>query len=468
MVRMKRGVILGAILFVAAATLAGLLGWQAVARERAYRRLIAEGDRALATEETFLALEAFSGAIALRGDSMIGHLKRGETYRRRGQTAEALRDLRRAAQLDRTATQPLELLGDVNVSLGRHARAAEEYEAYLRLDEGVPRVLYKLALARFRLGQPATAAPPLRQALAIDDRFAEGHYLLGLCERAINQPVGATASLERAISLAPGLIAAREALAALYAAGRRDKDALVQLEALAAAEPDRLDRRLALGLGYARAGRHDLAVVSLRQVAEERPEDTEVYVAIARVWLEAAEANRDRVSALSKAFEALDSIARRTTPSSEALTLLGRAQLLAGNPAAAERSLRQATVRFPIEPGALLQLSLAAERSGHYATARDALVHYTTLSGDGLPSLERALHLGDLSMRLNEPQVAAQWFSKATADPSAGASAYLRLAQAQVRAGDRPAALSSVERGLGKDPKQGALLTLRRQLAPGR
>jgi tetratricopeptide (TPR) repeat protein len=457
---MKRGV----ILFLSVATLTALLAWQAVARERAYRRLISAGDQALASGETFPALESFSGAIALRGDSMIAHLKRGEAYRRRGETAEALRDLRTAARLDPTATQPLELLGDLNASLGRQARAAESYEAYLQLDDRAPFVFYKLALARFQLGQPSAALAPLRRALSLDDRFAEGHYLLGLCHRALNDLPEAAASLERAIALAPGLIAAREALAAIYAVTSRDRDALVQLEALAAAEPDRLERRIALALAHGKAGRHDSAVVALVEIAKEHPEEAAVYVAIARVWLGAAEANGDR-NALGKAFEALHAIERRATPSSEALMLLGRAQLLAGNPAAAERSLRQATIRFPVEPAALLQLSLAAERSGHYATARDALMRYTTLSGDGLPSLDRALHLGELSLRLNEPEAAAQWFARASTNPSAGPSVHVRLAQALIRAGDRVAAAAAVEEGLAKDPKHAALLTLRRQLA---
>lgn len=459
---MRRGV----FVFIGVAALVALLAWQALSRERAYQRLMAAGDQALGTGDTFLALESFSGAIALRGESMIAHLKRGETYRRRGETAEALRDLRAAARLDPRATQPLELLGDLSASLGRDIRAAESYEAYLELDDTAPRVLYKLALARYRLGQPGAAVGPLRRAISLDDRFAEGHYLLGLCHRALNETGEATLSLERAIGLAPGLVSAREALAALYTMGRRDKDALVQLEALADAEPDRLERRIAVALGYARTGRHESAVVLLRQLAEEHPEDARVYVALARIWIEAAEASRDRGD-LIKAFEALDAIAKRTTPSGEALTLLGRAQLLAGNPAAAERSLRQATVRFPVEPASLLQLSLAAERSGHYATARDALMRYTTLSGDGLPSLDRAMHLGHLSLRLNEPQAAADWFAKAAGSPSAGASVHLLLAEALVRAGDRAAALAAVEQGLVKDPRNGGLLSLRRQLAPG-
>jgi tetratricopeptide (TPR) repeat protein len=451
------------IALLVSASLVGVLAWQAIARQQEYARLIAEGDRALARDETFLAVEAYSGAIALQGDSMLAYLKRGETYRRRGETGEALRDLRRAAELDPTATKPLELLGDLNASLERYARAQESYEAYLRLDDRSPRVLYKLALARYRLGSAQTALSPLRQALSIDDRFAPGYYLLGLCLKALGQPAEATVALERAVQVEPGLGAARETLAELYAAARREKEAINQLEALAALEPGRPDRQLALGLAYGNAGRSDLAVITLRRLAEDHPEDSEVYVAIGRVWLESAETQHDRV-ALNKAIEALDVVARRSPPGSEALLLLGRAQLLSGDVGAAERTLKQATAQFPIEPAALLQLASVAERAGHLATARDALVRYTAISGDGIPPPERAAHLGDLSLRLNEPSAAVGWYAKAIESPAAGPAVFARLAESQFRVGDQAGALASVERGLQREPRNPTLLGLQRRL----
>lgn len=451
-----------ALLLALGATVAALL-WQDAARESAFRRLIAEGEAALASDHTFPALEAFSGAIALQEHSMIAHLRRGETYRRRGETGQALRDLRAAARLDPTATRPLELIGDLNADLERFARAAESYEGYLRIDDQSPRVLYKLALARIRLGQPAAALPPLRQALALHDRFTEAAYLLGVCERTLGRPSEAAAALEWAVRLSPDLIAAREELADLYAAARRDTDALVQLEALAALEPGRADRRIAIALAHARWGRRDLAVLALREVAQAQPDNPDVFVAIARVWLEAAESGGDRIT-LRKAFEALEAASRRATPSAEALTLLGRAHLLTGDNAAAERSFRQATSRLPVEPAALLQLSLAAERAGHLATARDALARYTALSSDGLPTPDRALHLGELSMRLNEPAAAAAWFSSAAAAPGAVPATFLRLAQAEFRQGRRDAARDAVERGLRLAPDHAPLLGLRRTL----
>ena len=89
---MRWGIVCG----VAAAALVagGVLAWTAIRQDREFQRLIAAGDTALAQDQTFTAIEAFSGALALKGDSMLAYLKRGDTYRRRGELAAALRDLR--------------------------------------------------------------------------------------------------------------------------------------------------------------------------------------------------------------------------------------------------------------------------------------------------------------------------------------------------------------------------------------
>ena len=89
------------------------VAYTAAARDTEYRRLVAAGEAALAGGQTSVAIEAFSGAIALNPDSMLAHLKRGETYRRHGDLKAAFRDLRDASELDPSATRPLEQLGDV-------------------------------------------------------------------------------------------------------------------------------------------------------------------------------------------------------------------------------------------------------------------------------------------------------------------------------------------------------------------
>src|SRR5262245_17929650 len=107
--RVERSVVLVAVVAVLGA--AGGEGWSAVRQARAFRRLIAEGDAALTRGATSAAIEAYSGAVALRPRSMLPYLKRGDTYRREGQLDSAARDIAQAEALDPTAPQPLELDG---------------------------------------------------------------------------------------------------------------------------------------------------------------------------------------------------------------------------------------------------------------------------------------------------------------------------------------------------------------------
>ena len=88
---MKRRLVAACLVLAAGAGAA--VASTAAARDREYQRLIAAGEAALAARQTSTAIEAFSGAIALKSDSMLAHLKRGDTYRRRGDFTAALRDL---------------------------------------------------------------------------------------------------------------------------------------------------------------------------------------------------------------------------------------------------------------------------------------------------------------------------------------------------------------------------------------
>src|ERR1700731_117237 len=116
------------------------LAYKEAARQADYLAHLTRGDNALREDQTFTAIEAYSGAIALRPDSMLAYLRRGQTYRRRGDLDASARDFRSAAALDPTATRPLEELGDVLYQLQRYARAADAYERCLRLDDRSARV----------------------------------------------------------------------------------------------------------------------------------------------------------------------------------------------------------------------------------------------------------------------------------------------------------------------------------------
>jgi tetratricopeptide (TPR) repeat protein len=461
-----RRTVFAAVLVLLAGIAAGV-AYQAASSDREYQRLIGLGEASLAAGQTSVAVEAFSGAIALRPDSMLAYLKRGETYRHEGDLRAALRDLRTANGLDPTATRPLEQLGDVFTALQRHDRAADRYAAYVQIDDRSPQVLYKLALALYRSGHPGDAIKPARQALAINGRFAEAHYLLGLCYDANREDRDAIRSFEQAIRLAPALTAPREALAATYRVAGRHRDAIDQLEAIAALDRERADRLVALASAYADAGRTDLAVSTLGRAAERFPENPIVFTALGEVWLKSAEARSDEV-ALSKALEALRIAVMRGGSTGHELALYGRAQLLAGDIAGALRSLSDATTRLPVSPDTFRHLATAASRAGDTRQARDALLRFVALQPGAAVSREVAYQIGEWSLALREPATASAWLVRAmdTATPDPAVSA--DLANAYLATGRPNAARETVENGLRHSPEDRRLLRLRAQLSRGR
>lgn len=379
-----------------AALMVGIvLAWSSVRQGQEFQRLIEVGDAALGEDRTYGAIEAFSGALVLKRDSMLAYLKRGDTYRRRGELQAALRDLRDATALDPSAPRPVELLGDVNAAMGRYERASEHYEAFITLDDRSPRVLYKLALAYYRTGQVARAINPLWDAVDLDERFTEAHYLLGMCLGERRQDAEALQALARAVEIDPTFVAAREEMVNLFERAGRRQEALEQLEALAALEPARAERLVDVGLAYARWGRTDAAVLALGRAAERFLDEPAIYTALGRVWLEAAELRNDPV-ALNKAIEALQPPAASATASGDTLTLYGRAMLLSGDAPAAERALLLAAGKAPVEPAAFRYLADAAEQLGHTPIALDALRRYVALTGEGTVDSATAQRLARL------------------------------------------------------------------------
>jgi tetratricopeptide (TPR) repeat protein len=402
------------LLVLAAGISVGASVYTAYAGEREYDRLVATGDDAAAAARWAEALDAYGDAIALRPGSMLAHLKRGVTQRRRGDDEAAVADLRRASTLDPTSTVALELLGDTLVDLGRPDRAADRYAAYLALDDRSARVWYKLGLARYRAGELTRAPEPLQRALELDRTLAEAQLTLGLCLRDLGDARAARTALEAATQVAPGLTAPREALAGVYAAAGETSRAIDQLEALAALDPGRPERFIALAQAYARGRRYEAAVLTLSRAIERFPDRPPVYAVLGRVWLDLAEARGDRV-ALNKALEALAIAATDVEVSSDTLTTLGRARALSGDRAGAERAYRQATTRLPVQPMAYRLLATLAARANRLMEARDALIRYVTLMGDHYEPAA-PVEIAAYSMRLGDPVTALRWIDRAIAE----------------------------------------------------
>ena len=378
MTQMRR-LILGSIVMLVG--MAGALVYHGIAQDHEFQRLIAEGDHARRTGNDAIAIEAYSGALALNTDSMAVYLKRGETYQAYGHLQTARRDLLMAAHLNPAATRPHERLGDVSVSLKDFDDAATHYQAFVQLDDQNPHVLYKLALARQRSGRVARAVILLRRAIALNETFAEAHYALGLCLHDQNRFDEARDSLERAIELSPGFIQARESLLAVHRARDDRRGELQQLDALVALDGDKPERHIARALGYARAGRLAIAVLALSEIAERHRDRAEIRSALGQVWLQIAQGGDDP-EALGNALEMLRSVPP-SIATSETLTLLARAWHLSGDAGEARRILRIAVSRYPVAPDALLQLATLEAEAGNDEAASRLRQHHRILAHTG-------------------------------------------------------------------------------------
>jgi len=393
---MRRILLLTAVLVAAGAVATVAF---AVIRDRDYRAQLSRGDAALRSEQNVSAIEAYSGAVALRPDSMLPRLRRGEAYQRRGDLEAAVRDFRDAAGLDQAATRPREDLGDTLYQLQRYQRAVEAYESVLAIDDRIARVDYKLALARYRAGDTPGAITALSKTIQGPDATAEMHYLLGLAYRDSNRLADAQRSFEKAVTMSPGLIPAREELADLYSSHARRGEVLDQLQLLAGLDHNRVERDVVVALAQARTGRTEPAILTLGTALERTPDDPRIYQALGEVWLQDAEARNDRF-ALNKALEALERAASGANASSETLSLFGRALLRAGQIERAEKVLQLATMRYPIEPSAFSYYAAVAERLRHFDAARQALIDLSALQGDDAGATERAARIAALSKRL--------------------------------------------------------------------
>jgi tetratricopeptide (TPR) repeat protein len=440
------------------------LAYHAATRERDYRGFLARGDAALRDDQTYGALEAYDGALALRPDSMLAHLRRGETYQRRGDLERAARDYRTAAGLDPTATRPLDELGDVMYQRQLFRLAADAYERYVQLDDRSPRVTYKLALALYRDDKLDAAVTALEQALRQNDRMTEAQYLLGLSLRGQGRLDAARRAFEKTVSLSPGLVPAREELADLDGMLGRRGDELEQLQVIAGLDRDHIERQVAIGLAHARAGHGELAVLTLSDALERAPDEPAIYCALGRVWLEIAQTRSDHPEAASKALEALERVASTSVVTSEMLTLYGRALLEDGQADAAERVLRQATERYPLEPTAFLFYAAAAEQKNLLENARAALTQYGILVREDPDFVTRAWRIASLSLRLSDLGTAIEWLKKTAAASPNDVRVLVSLADAHLRYGDYAAAKATIAMGLEKDPKNAQLLALAKKI----
>ena len=389
---------------------------------------------------------------------MLGYLKRGQTYRRRGEFVAAIRDLRRASEIDPAGHRVRSRSSGTPTSPTRRTATAPRPSAtedYVKLDNRAAARALQAGVSRATTkGTPPQAIDALQRAIAIDDRFAEAHYLLGLCHRDAQQPEAARARARTGDrSCSPRCCTRARSWPISTARWDGPTSASTQLERAGApsipvrrarsrsASPTRAPARP--NAPSRRSGAPPSGIPSIRTP----------YVALGRVWLEIAQARGDRV-ALSKALEALEGRRRQRRQQRGADALRPRAAASTSDEETAERMLQDATQKQPVDPLAFYYLADAAER---LRPLRRRPPGAARLRGAARRRGRRAppqratpSRLGDLSLKLNEPAAAATYFLRAA--DGADAALLARAADAQLRAGDNDAARATAAKALEKDP----------------
>ncbi len=436
--------------------------------QRQYRQFLATGEQALADGDVYAAIEAFSGALALRPDSMVAYYRRGEAYRAQNRTDEALANFREANRRAPDAAEPLIALGDLFDAQDDPAQAATWYGmAAERLGDANPMLLYRLGLARYKAGAITEALAPLERLVARHDAFGEAHYVLALARRDTGQPAeAAIAALEQAVKVSPGLLAAREELAELYRLTGQRVQELRQLQALADADSTQPARRLAIALAQADADQYDGAIGTVSEVLNRTPGDSRAQITLARVLLARAESRPDR-AAVTRALVALERALGGTARRSEGMTLYGRALYLSGDFVNAERYLTEAVATSPVDLNAFRYLADAASRLGHDIVARDALLNLDRLEGDTAPAVvraSRARRIGEWSLRADDPRSAAMHLASAVDLGASDPQTLGLLARARWALGELDAAREALRQALAQAPRDPELQRLARTM----
>jgi len=392
-----------------------------VTADRAFVRLVAAGDEAALRGESAEALEAYSGALALLPEAVTPYLKRARLYQSTGQADLALRDLRRAADLDPLSTRPVEWLGDWHLTNDRAGRAVDYYGKATALEDRNARLFHKLAIAHLQAEQTDEALVAIDRALALEPASAEARYVKTLVLLARGSDREALSALEDLVSAQPGHTPTREALAAVSESLGDFRRAVDELSALSVLEPGRSSRAVAVALAMTQVGREADALDVLERARERFPADADVLTTLGHAWLVRAERTADR-AALQKASMLMATATAQPSPSSVALSDWGRIRQLQGDLDGAAAALERAVATAPVAPEAYLRLATVRERRNESAAARGALEAYAALVGDRAPLVQVSLRLTELCLGLGDLPGARKWFDRAEAESAASPS----------------------------------------------
>ncbi|KAJ2451751.1 Small glutamine-rich tetratricopeptide repeat-containing protein 2 [Coemansia sp. RSA 2336] len=120
----------------------------------------AEGNSFVTQKDYASAIDAYTRAIELVGDTAVYYGNRAAAYSQNGEHEKAVADAKKALEIDPKYSKGYSRLGLAHYSLGQYKEAAEAYEKGLELDPGNSVMTKSLESARAKVTADRSAASP--------------------------------------------------------------------------------------------------------------------------------------------------------------------------------------------------------------------------------------------------------------------------------------------------------------------
>jgi tetratricopeptide (TPR) repeat protein len=362
-----------------------------------------------------------------------------ESEQRWSQLVEQLERRSELARDGRDAATELSLLmrlGEIlEARLGDRTRATDFYERALERDPNHVAALRSLARLHLMAGEPARAADLLERLLERLDgaELVEAAYALAeIAERELSAPERAEAALKRALTVVLRQGETRERLLSLY----ERTGAHGALAALLAEEAERTDdpaRKVACLRRGADLYREKLdnpaeAATLLERASQLVPDDRSVLIPLAELYL-AADREADAIPVLQKVVASYGG--RRVKEVAIYHRLLARAYRGAGDSARALSELDAAYKVDLTNVGVLADLGLLAFEQGDLERAQKTFRGLLLQKLDRDAAISKAdvyYHLGEISRQQGDKPKAISMLERAVAEQSSHAQARALLA----------------------------------------
>jgi tetratricopeptide (TPR) repeat protein len=229
------------------------------------------------------------------------HNSRGIELADRGWLDEAIREFRKAIELDPDSAHAHDNLATVYAEKKQYAQALEEYLTALKLEPDSATAHYNLACF-LATHAHEMAIEQYKEAIEIDPEYPDAHLNLGMTYADLDQRDEAKAQFKAAMELDTADALARHELAAMLMDEGDYRGAIVLLKDVVRLEPQNYEGWLDLGISYAQKGFYQEAERCYGKAGELNADDVLLNynrAALYSLW----ERRTDAIEALRKALE---------------------------------------------------------------------------------------------------------------------------------------------------------------------